>query len=203
MDSQWLITQFKLNPDKTKAGLARALSLEPPAISKILKGTRQIKAQEYAAMREYFGMPNDGTGGIAKHKNSYVLTPLSPENGLAEKGERLESAEWVIPANILSGRTNASSDKIKIFEVKESTMEPDYRRGENVLVDLSDQIPTPPGVFVVSDGFGYLLRLCEFLPGSRPPEIRVSAKNKSFQPQILKRDEFRIIGRVIAKLQLI
>ena len=56
MDSQWLNRQFELYPTKTKARLADVLGLEPPAVSKILKGMRQIKAKEYALMRQYFGL---------------------------------------------------------------------------------------------------------------------------------------------------
>lgn len=80
-------------------------------------------------------------------------------------------------------------------------MEPDFKRGEHVLVNLSDKKPSPPGTFVVSDGFGYLVRQCEVIPGSKPVDIKVSALNSSFNPQKLRLSEFEIIGRVIAKLQ--
>jgi hypothetical protein len=202
MDSQWLKTQFQLNPDRTKAGLAKALGLEAPAISKILKGTRQIKAQEYASMRRYFGLPVDGAESIKKRHDSYVISALTHgQSNMREKDAPQDNSEWVIPADILSQRTKAPSNQIKIFRVKENTMAPDFRLGEHVLVDLSDQKPSPPGIFVVSDGFGYLIRHCEYIPHSSPPEIRVSAKDKSFHPQILQSDEFKITGRVIAKLQ--
>ena len=202
MDSQWLKTQFSLNPTKTKAGLAAVLGLEPPAISKILKGSRQIKAQEYAIMRRYFGLPVDGEGSLKQNKNAYVLEPLNRDEGLKDRdfGHEAEG-EWVIPADILSQRTSATSNQIKVFEVKEHLMEPDFRHGERVLVDMSDKNPSPPGAFVVSDGFGYLIRLCEFVAGSQPPEVKVSAKATDFHPQVLKLNDFTIIGRVIAKLQ--
>ena len=80
-------------------------------------------------------------------------------------------------------------------------MEPDYKRGEHVLIDMSDKKPSPPGAFIISDGFGVMLRNCEFVPHSNPPEIRISASKPSFQTQALRRDDFDIIGRVIAKLQ--
>ena len=201
MDSQWLKTQFALNPDKTKAALAKALGLNPAAISKILKGTRQIKAQEFATMCTYFGAAD---GKVKpRHGNSYVLTPLKSMQDLKEDAPHAALSEWIIPANILNTRTKAPSDQIKIFQVHETTMEPAFRHGEYVLVDLSDKRPSPPGVFVVSDGFGHLVRQCEYLPGKQPQEIKVSAKDKSFQPQILKSDEFKVVGRVIAKLQLL
>ena len=202
MNSQWLKRQFDSHPDKRKAGLARALQLEPPAVSKILNGTRQIKAQEYNLMRQYFGVPVDGERARDLPAHAYRLDTLAGANNILEEShDELRQDSWVIPANILSTRTQAPPEKIKIFSVKETLMEPDYKRGEHVLIDLSYKSPTPPGTFIISDGFGVMLRNCEYVPHSAPAEIRVSASRPSFQTQLLGKDDFEIIGRVIAKLQ--
>lgn len=201
MDSQWLKQQFERNPDKTKAGLARALNLEPPAVSKILNNTRQIKAPEYNTMRRYFGLPVDGEHAVHAMENTYRLDTLAGNQNLQEDVQGAPADSWVIPAEILNQRTQAPPNKIKIFKVQEQLMEPEYRHGEHVLVDLSDQTPTPPGAFIVSDGFGYMLRFCEFVVNSEPPEIKISASNSAFQTQTLTFDDFDIVGRVIAKLQ--
>ena len=204
MDSQWLKMQFDLHPDKTKAALAKALGLEPPAISKIIKGTRQIKAQEYVMMRRFFGLPsNDDKAQRDKDPISYTLAPLEARDGLAEGATEAEGGEWVIPADILIARTSAAPHQIKIFQIRETIMEPDFKQGEYVLVDLSDCVPSPPGTFIVSDGFGHMARFCEFVPNSKPPEVRVSAKNNGFLPQILTLSDFTIVGRIIAKLQML
>lgn len=44
-------------PGKSQRGLARALGLDPAAINRMLKGDRQIKAQELAIIRAYLGLP--------------------------------------------------------------------------------------------------------------------------------------------------
>lgn len=201
MDSQWLKTQFTLNPAKTKAGLARELGLNPAAISKILNGTRQIKAQEFALMCGYFDVAS--VTSVNQHKDSYIISPLMAGQELQEDAAASGRSEWIIPANILSQRTKAPSGQIKIFQVKENSMEPAFRNGEHVLVDQSDTRPSPPGIFVVSDGFGHMVRQCEYIGGADAGEIRISAKDKSFQPQTLKDGEFRIVGRVIARLQFL
>lgn len=203
MDAEWLNQQFYKNPNKTKAGLADKLGLEPPAVSKILKGTRQIKAQEYMLMREYFGFNSHNNIDMRYEQPSYTLEPLEHSPTLTEISNPSQNAEWVIPASILNKRTNAPPNLIKIFEVNENNMEPDFKQGENVLVDLSDQAPSPPGTFILHDGFGYMLRLCEFVPKSDPPEIKISAHKNGFHSQSLLQDDFEIIGRVIAKLQMI
>ncbi len=91
-------------------------------------------------------------------------------DGLKED-QRTGDFDWVLPANILNARTQASPDKIKIFQVRERAMEPDFKEGEYVLVDLSDTKPSPPGVFLVSDGFGHMLRNCAFVPKSSPAAV--------------------------------
>ena len=202
MNAQWLLGQFDCNPEKSKAGLARHLNLEPPAISKILNGTRQIKAQEYNLMRQYFGLPIDGNHVVATPESSYRLETLAGDStGFEDPAAAQTDDSWVIPAEILSQRTKAPPDQIKIFNVQEKLMEPEFRLGENILIDLSDNTPSPPGTFIVSDGFGVMLRFCEYVPNSNPPEIKVSAFSESFQSQILYAQDFKVIGRVIAKLQ--
>lgn len=201
MNAQWLTEQFESNRNKSKAGLARALKLEPPAISKILNGTRQIKAQEYNLMRQYFGLPVDGESRNSLPDNAYKLDTLSVQDNALNEATHNHSDSWIIPAEILSQRTQAPPEQIKIFSVQETLMEPDYKRGQHVLVDLSDVTPSPPGAFIISDGFGIMLRYCEFVPHSDPAEIRISAATASFQTQSLQLYDFDIIGRVIAKLQ--
>ncbi len=199
MDSQWLKIQFDINPDKSKAELARALGLEPPAVSKILNGARQIKAQEYNLMRKFFGLPVDGEHATRPSNDGYRLETLAGGQGLEEDSGH--DGSWVIPAEILNQRTQASPNQIKIFKVQDHFMEPEFRRGEHVLVDLSDAKPTPPGNFIISDGFGHMLRACAFAPKSNPPQIKISAMASEFQTQVLEAGDIDIVGRVIAKLQ--
>ena len=201
MDAQWLKTQFETQPDKTKAALAQALGLEAPAVSKILSGIRQIKANEYMIMRAFFGLPIDGERA-ARNDNTYVLEPLEKKSGMLDSADDAQ-ADWILPADILQKRTQSTPEHIKSFRVEDDKMAPDFKRDEHVLVDLEDCIPTPPGTFVVSDGFGYLLRNCEYVPNSDPAQIKISALDKHFQSQILNAEDFNLIGRVIAKLQWI
>ena len=198
MDSQWLKTQFDLHPDKSRADLARALELDPPAISKILAGGRQIKAHEYVAMRKFFGLPTDGERAVTG--SSYRLQTLA--TGMAEK-ERADDQDawqdaWIMPASLLESRTDAPPEKIRIFTIRDNSMEPDFMVGAQVLVDLSDITPSPPGVFILSDGLGHVLRQCDIIPGETPLQVNVLAKSgTAFR---LPLNKAAIVGRVIARL---
>ncbi len=194
MDSQWLKTQFDLHPDKSRADLARALDLDPPAISKILAGGRQIKAHEYIAMRKFFGLPTDGERAVSG--SSYRLQTLP--TGMSEKDRADDQDAWIMPASLLESRTDAPPEKIRIFTIRDNSMEPDFMVGAQVLVDLSDVTPSPPGVFILSDGLGHVLRQCDIIPGEIPLQVSVLAKNgTAFRLPLTKA---AIVGRVIARL---
>lgn len=199
MDSQWLHQQFLLNPERSKSELAQFLGLEPSAVSKMLKNRRQIKAREYMLMRKFFGLPVE-SGNDTPGNRHYILDEMAGgKNAMQDKGD--EPAQWQIPASILSKRTKAQPEQIKVIAVEDNMMKPDYNLGEFVMVDLSDKKPAPPGVFLVTDGFGHMLRHCSYIPRSEPPKIKVSANDADFHAQILREGEFEILARVIAKLQ--
>lgn len=207
MDRLWLQKKFKTHPTKSKAELARHLSLEPSAISKILAGGRQIKAAEYVRMQQFFG--DDAVVGMQGHayeqsdvNDKYVLGQLSSA-GLSEDTESQVPSEdsWVMPASLLSPKTKAAPEDIKIFTVQETAMMPDFNKGENVLVDISDKKPSPAGVFVISDGMANVIRQCSYIPHSDPAVIKVSAIDTKYEDYEIMLSEAQLIGRVIAKLQ--
>lgn len=198
MNKDWLKAQFGLHPDKTKADLAKYLGLSPPAVSKIMSGQRQIKAQEYIQMRRFFGLPSEEKSTAGRNAgDAYHIGHL----GLAEKDAGDDGKSWVMPASLFKARTDAPPEKIKIFAVQEQAMAPDFMPGEQVLVNLADTRPSPPGMFIVSDGMGYIIRQCEYVPHSQPPQIKLSAVSEKYKPYTLPLSEAQIIGRIIAKLE--
>lgn len=193
MDALWLQKQFEDQPAKSKSDLAKSLGLEPSAVSKILAGKRQIKAHEYISMCQFFGIPLDGmTDDMSK--------PIITEAGFAEHDDAAANEDWTFPGGIPNQN---EAEKIKIFKLKENTMAPDFRMGEYIAADTSDQVPSPEGVFMISDGFGTLIRFCSLQPDTDGMMIKLSALDPHFEEQILHRSDFTIIGRVIGKVDLL
>lgn len=182
MDSQWLKTQFQKNPRKSKAGLARYLNLEPPAISKILSGSRQIKAREFLKMQEFFGIISTTATGDSFQDTEHL------------------SSNWSIPPNFSDSKKPTRMD-IKICEVQDDMMHPDLDKKDNVVVDLSNKICKPEGIFLLYDGHEYYIRQCRYVGDDSQDQIEISAKDKAFETQIIEADCVKIIGRVIGKLE--
>lgn len=93
---QWLKQGLK-KPHKTQAGLAAALNVDPSAISKIISGTRQIKAHELPKIAEYIGEPIPPEIGVATRKSE------NSEDCLAD----------ITPKSILSAAYDKASPELK------------------------------------------------------------------------------------------
>lgn len=117
---------------------------------------------------------------------------------LIGQGAEAVLAEWTMPADLIRAHTTASSE-LAIIRVEGDSMEPDYRPGERVLVDRSRRKPSPPGVFVVWDGMGLVLKRVELVPGSDAKRIRLSSINDGYMPYEIDVDDYTIIARVIGK----
>lgn len=78
-------------------------------------------------------------------------------------------------------------------------MEPDLPAGTRVVVDTSDKVPTPPGVFVVWDGLGLVAKRIEHIPFSEPPRIKLSSDNPKYSPYEVTLEEAHIQGRVMGR----
>lgn len=205
MDAQWLKKQFSLHPGKTKGSLAKALGLEPSAISKILANGRQIKAHEFAIMQSFFH-PQD----FKKRENQDLLDNPDVRNTYANYSLQDTNAtheDWINPKQKhqtcpQSSNTSfqGSLAQLQIIKVTEDLMAPEFRIGNYITIDTKDCSPEPPGFFMISDGFTQLLRHCKFCSSADKSHIVISAHCKNFQAQTIDKQYINIIGRVIAKL---
>jgi len=107
-------------------------------------------------------------------------------------------AKWSMPEDFLRANTTAHG-KLVIIRVSGDSMEPDYPAGERILVDTAHQIPSPPGVYVLWDGFGLVLKRVEILLGSDPPRVKIKSINPAYDTYERALDEVIINGRVVGK----
>ena len=106
---------------------------------------------------------------------------------------------WMIPAAVLEGQTTAPFTKLRIITVISDSMEPDLPAGTRVMVDTEDRRPTPPGVFVLWDGLGLVVKRIEHIPKSDPPRLKIKSDNPRYDAYELTADEAEIQGRVIGR----
>ena len=84
-----------------------------------------------------------------------------------EAGRVLDT--WQIPSALIRGYSTAPATELRIITVMGDSMEPALQPGQRVLVDTGDRVPSPPGIFVVWDGLGLVVKRVQMLPHSEPP----------------------------------
>ena len=88
-------------------------------------------------------------------------------------------------------------NRIRIIPVRGNSMEPELWAGQRVMVDIEDKTPSPPGIFVVWDGLGLVLKFIEVVANSDPLRVRITSAHHAFQPYERNLEEAYINGRVI------
>ncbi len=122
----------------------------------------------------------------------------SGSSGLTDENSRTVAA-WQIPNEIVRGYTTAPAADLRIITVLGDSMEPTLLPGQRVLVDTADRRPSPPGIFVVWDGLGLVVKRVQLLPHTDPPRVKITSDNQNYEPYERTLDEAYIQGRVIGQ----
>jgi hypothetical protein len=122
----------------------------------------------------------------------------SAGSGLTDSAARTVG-EWQIPSELVRAYTTAPAAELRIITVLGDSMEPLLTPGQRVLVDLADRRPSPPGIFVVWDGLGLVVKRVQLLPHTDPPCVKITSDNPNYEPYQRTLDEAYIQGRVIGQ----
>jgi phage repressor protein C with HTH and peptisase S24 domain len=106
-------------------------------------------------------------------------------------------ATFTFPSTGFREAFGAHPHGVKMIAVRGDSMIPALWPGQRCMVDTNDRTPSPPGVFVVWDGMGLVLKRVELVPGSDPPRVRLSSDNVRYQTYERTIDEAFINGRVV------
>jgi transcriptional regulator with XRE-family HTH domain len=109
--------------------------------------------------------------------------------------ERRATGQWQIPRTLTEARCMDGSNLV-ITAAPEDCGE--VRRGDRVLVDTNDAMPSPPGVFLLWDGFGIGVAKCSIVQRGSPM-VRVERQGTEAAEMAVA--AFRPEGRILARWQ--
>ena len=101
------------------------------------------------------------------------------------------------PPDLLRRITAAPTASLKLLSVSGDSMSPSLEDGDLVMIDMSRQTPSPPGIFILDDGVGLVAKRVDAIPNTSPPLLRLSSDNPSYSNYQRRIDEVHIIGRVV------
>jgi len=111
----------------------------------------------------------------------------------------LEEAKgtWMFPDPMIRHEFRTKPEHLHIITIDGDSMEPLLSTGDRILIDTSQRVPVPPGIFVIWDGMGLVAKRVEHVPHSDPPTVVIKSVNPEYQTYERDAEEVNIIGRVI------
>lgn len=140
----------------------------------------------------------DATAGLGG--GGLTIIENTSENGMSFNKE-VVSDYWRLPNAVMS-RFGALPHHIKAFPAQGDSMAPTILDGDVVFADTRYRVPSPPGIYVLSDQFGgVIVKRLEVTsrPGDEVVTVRISSDNPRHKDQELTLDEIQIIGRFVGR----
>ncbi|MFC3227363.1 XRE family transcriptional regulator [Marinibaculum pumilum] len=209
------IREIRLAQDRTLDDVAAKMDMEPQTLSRLERGKLELRERHIRDAARVLRVP---VCEILEKPQERPVEPDQPpivdlEDGLrilsgydvrvsagfgALAVEEAEIERWGIPARWMRRATGACV----VVEVWGDSMEPMLFSGDKVVIDAGDTNPSPPGVFVLWDGGGTVIKQVERIMGTRDPVmLRIRSKNHDYEPYELPAEEVRIAGRVIGLMR--
>lgn len=175
-----------------------------PLIQKLLRpltgrGDPPIRAAEVLALAL---PPALAAAGLAEEPPPDMIAVQSLDVDVSAGGGTLVdqdevSAPWWFRRDVLEIEIGAPAESLRIVRVKGDSMTPTLSSSDRVMVDTSDRVPSPPGIFVLWDGLGTVVKRVEHVPNSDPPQIRIMSDNDAYSDYVATDGEAHIMGRVV------
>jgi transcriptional regulator with XRE-family HTH domain len=204
------ILELRKSKNLTLAQLAEKTASTAQQIGRLEKGERRLTtdwmekiALALDVLPEDIMTPNHGERvmipEIAMQAGQETdKTTTQPRASVAENKNIL--TEWALPKQLLANQVGTDST-VRIIQVMGDSMQPEFNPGDRVMVNTADRTPSPPGVFVLWDGFGLIIKRCEMVPHSTPPRVILSSANTNYKTYEMDVSELDIQGRIVGKWQ--
>lgn len=141
----------------------------------------------------------DVTAGLGAGGVTLVSEATSPRG--ARFAAEIVRDYWVLPSWMLS-RLGVRPEHTAAFPMQGDSMEPVLFAGEVGFVDLRHRVPSPPGIYAISDQFGgVMFKRLEVV--SRPSDdetmVSISSDNPKHATRIVPLADIYVVGRYIGK----
>jgi phage repressor protein C with HTH and peptisase S24 domain len=134
----------------------------------------------------------EGFIGIAEIDVRASAGPGAFHEGLEET-----KVTWLFPEAMVRHEFRAPPKELRMITVDGDSMEPLLSSGDRILIDTSQRVPVPPGIFVIWDGMGLVAKRVEHIPNSDPPKVLVKSINPEYQAYERIAEEVNVVGRVV------
>lgn len=167
---------------------------------------RELKERDRKKLAELLGIAESELGGPATSVASTQESRISnvPEyrvhvsaGGGAVVSKENKRRDWPFAADYLRDELGLERTNLAIVEVRGDSMEPTLSTGDRVLINMSDLQVSQPGIFVLFDGDGTVIKRVEKVPYSDPAQVVIKSDNPAHGEYTVPGELVKIVGRVV------
>lgn len=122
---------------------------------------------------------------------------VSAGGGSFQISDETKKDVWLFSRRYVADELRLGAARLVVLEVIGDSMEPTLRPGDRVLVNMADRRVSQPGLFVLWDGDGTVVKRLELVPGTKPMMINRISDNPLNKSYAVLAGEVNIIGRVV------
>ena len=199
----------------THERIAAAINRDRTAATRLLSGQRSMKVGEMAPLKMLILDAQAEQRDLAAD-NVRPLRPLADRMVDETKLIDYETVEVLptfagmggggtgdgdgrtalLPRHLIADELRAKPSDLLLIDVRGDSMMPDFKHGDQILIDRRDRNPIQPGPFAIWDGDGYVVKNIERVPG-RKGHYRVFSSNGRYTDQEYAEDSISIMGRPV------
>jgi hypothetical protein len=194
--SEW--TGLPVSTIAKRAKLAVTTLTRPANIGVSHRLSVPTLAKLRAAFPDFPGFGGDAEDQITVSDRAYLSVEVLPSFAGAGGGGTAEGdlQTALISRSLIEDELRAKPTDLLLIDVRGDSMEPDFRHGDQILIDRRDRNPRQPGPFALFDGDGYVIKLMERIHG-RKGWYRVFSANARYSPYEIEEQENAILGRPV------
>ncbi len=180
----------------TNAGLAVSTLTRPlnhPVKYRLSKATIDKLRQTYPDFEDWAGEPAAPVS-VPAYVEVRVLPTFAGMGGGGNGDD--DPSVALVPRALIVDILRGQPDDFLLIDVRGDSMEPDFRHGDQLLVDRRDTSPAQPGPFAIWDHEGeeYVVKNLERIGRGK---VRMFSTNTKYSPIDVLHEETRIIGRPV------
>ena len=186
----------KVLSEDNRESLAAHLGCKPDELKH--KKTPPRKPRRKATPKEGRVEPT----AVGTTPEGYMAIPEIDVRASAGPGALNEGLEetkdmWFFPDPVIRHEFRARPADLRMITIDGDSMEPLLASGDRILIDTSQRVPVPPGIFVIWDGMGLVAKRIEHEPNSEPPKVVIKSVNPEYDTYERDAEEVHITGRVV------
>ncbi len=187
----------KVLPEEAREALAKHLAIDEFKLRHREVPPRKQRSQDSARDNDVAaplraGRVPEGFVGIAE-----IDVRASAGHGAFNEDIEETKMTWLFPEAVVRHEFRAPPKELRMITVDGDSMEPLLSSGNRILIDTSQRVPVPPGIFVIWDGMGLVAKRVEHIPNSDPPKVVIKSVNPEYQAYERIAEEVNVVGRVV------